>query len=290
MAVAKSFCLWLVVCGGAALAQEKPVDLVWLEPPRPTSMQSDWYPQAIEKLRGTVVDLDAKQLRCVVAGDEAETIVAAHRVLHIEPAGQTELASEAIRLYEAGEYAQSLSKLPAVLQERPPVWRQQWLTMTAASAAWKSGRGEIALELVAQLDKRPLAPLVLSRLPIAWVNSRQPADTINQARERLDDPSAAVQLVAASWLLFGSDRNSAQGALKNLQASQRSEIAALAEILLWRTATPPEVQQMHAKWESKINRLPMVLQDGPMQTLIDKLQAAGIKEKAKHLRWSLELN
>ena len=48
---------------------------------------------------------------------------------------------------------ESLTKLPDVLKERPPVWRQQWITMLASVAAWKSGRSKICLELVSQLDR-----------------------------------------------------------------------------------------------------------------------------------------
>jgi len=264
-------------------------DRVWLEPPRPTSSQSDWYPRAIEILSGKVVDFDAKQLRCVVAGDEEVTVIAASRVLWIEPDEVSELEAEAIQLFADGSFAQSLSKLPGVLQQRPPVWRQQWITMLSANAAWKGGRSKIALELVSQLDRRPLPPMALAWLPLAWRGGVQSAEAVSAAKNRLSDPSVAVQLVAASWLLSSPDRNQATAVLKQLEVQQPAEIAALAEILLWRTATPPQVIQSASDWQSQLDRLPMVLQTGPTMTLIDKLQSAGQTDAADHLQWSLDL-
>ena len=264
-------------------------DRVWLEPQRPTSTQSNWYPRAIEIRSGEVLEFDAKQLRLLLTGDEAETTVAASRVLWIEPGNISELEVEAIRLFVAGEHAQSLATLPSVLKQRPPVWRQQWITMLAACAAWKSGRSKIALELVAQLDRRSLPPIAIAWLPVAWQNGPQPADAVIEAKNRLADLSAAVQLVAASWLLSSPARNQASAVLTKLQTQDRADIARLAEILLWRTATPPQVIESAESWQSKVDALPMVLQIGPMGTLIEKLRSAGQSDAAERLQWSLDL-
>ena len=169
----------------------------------------------------------------------SQTIVAASRVLWIEPETVSALESEMIALFAAEKHAEALARLPAVLQQRPPVWRQQWITMLAAVAAWKSGRSKIALELVSQLDRRPLPPIAIAWLPIAWQNGVQPADAVAIAKARISDPSPAVQLVAASWLLSSPDRSQASTVLQRLQTEPRVEISRLAEILQWRTATPP---------------------------------------------------
>lgn len=285
---------WRALVVLAAMSTAKAVhgqtaDRVWLEPIRPTSMQSDWYPRAIEILSGEVLEFDANQLRLLVTGDEAATAVAASRVLWIEPGNVSELEVEAIKLFVARDYATSLAKLPSLLQQRPPVWRQQWITMLAACAAWKSGRSKIALELVSQLDRRPLPPIALAWLPVAWQNGAQSADAVTEAHSRLADSSAAVQLVAASWLLSSPNRNQASAVLKKLQSQDRADIARLAEILLWRTATPPQVVQTAPSLQSKVDALPMVLQIGPTKTMINKLRSAGEFDAADRLQWSLDL-
>ena len=264
-------------------------DRVWLEPPRPTSSQGTWYPRAIQQLSGRVVQLDATQLRFVRSGDEAETVIAARRVLWIRPDPVTPLQAEAIELFADGKYAESLAKLPGILKQRPPVWRQQWITMLAAQAAWKSRRSKIALELVSQLDRLPLPPVAIAWLPVAWQDGVQSADAVTQAKARLSDPSPAVRLVAASWLLSSPDRRQAAGALKQLSTHDRPEIQQLADVLLWRTATPPQVIESAEQWQAKLDQLPMVLQVGPTKTLVNKLQSAGQTAAANQLQWSLDL-
>ena len=281
------FSMSTLLCGDVDAQDD--VDRIWLEPKRATSTESTWYPRAIEKRSGRIVDLDAKQLRLVVAGDEAETILAASRVLWIEPAGISDLQAETLQLYADEKYFESLSRLPNVLKQRPPVWRQQWITMLAANSAWKSRRSKIALELVGQLDRRPLPLMTLGLLPIQWKNGAPRADADTEANKRLSDSSPAVQLVAASWLLSSPTRSQAISTLQSLKAGPRTEIASLAEVLLWRTATPPQVKQLYREWQKKVDALPMALQTGPMRTLVDKLQSAGLDDEAKHLQWSLEL-
>jgi hypothetical protein len=161
--------------------------------------------------------------------------------------------------------------------------------MLAANAAWKSGRGKIALELVSQLDLRPLPPVAVAWLPVAWRGGVQPPEAVSEAKNRLSDPSPAVQLVAASWLLSSSDRSRAAAVLHRLQTHDRREIAQLAAVLLWRIATPPTVIESVESWRTKIDTLPMVLQVGPTKTLIDKLKSAGQTEPARRLQWSLDL-
>jgi hypothetical protein len=267
----------------AAIGSAARADQVWIEPQRPTSTQSDWYPRAIETRSGTVVQFDSEQLRLQPTDDADQIVIAAARVLWIEPGQVSELEAEAMDLFARGENSSSLRKLPEILAAKPPVWRQQWMTMNAAVAAWKSGRADISLELVSQLDRRPLPPVAIAWLPIAWTNRPLPANG------RLADPSPVVQLVAASWLLSSPQRNQGLAVLKQLETQDRKEIAKFARILSWRAASPPEVIESCRGWEAAIDSLPMVWQTGPLTLLIDKLRAANQLESANRLRWSLEL-
>ncbi|WP_146532817.1 hypothetical protein [Rubripirellula reticaptiva] len=278
-----------LVCVTAIATAQTP-ERIWLQPMPPTRAESDWYPRAITIVEGAVVDFDHQQLRVIAAGDEAETIVSARRVIWIEPGAVSSEQADAIEQYESGNYANALSALPAILKQRPPVWRQQWLTMMAANAAWKTSRADIALELVSQLDRRPLPPLVIAWLPVAWKNGGQSAVVVQAAKARLQDPSLAVQLVAASWLLSSADRSEATSVLQSLATqTDRTDIARQAKCLAWRTATPPQVAASSQRWQQELMKLPMVWQVGPTVTLVDKFQSAGQDESAKRLKWSLEL-
>ena len=281
--------LLLIIAEMLVLAPIDAADRVWLEPAPPTPSQGDWFPRSVEMMSCRMVAFDAQQLRVVREGQDAETVMPAARVLWIEPDVVSDPERNMIKLFKQGEYARSLSGLPEALENRPPVWRQQWLTMVSATSAWKSGSPKIALELVGQLDRRPLPAMVLGWLPIAWINGSQSGAVITAAKQRLQDPSAAVRLVAASWLLSSPDRNQVLTIINQLKQDPRIEIAELAEVLSWRTATPPQVGQLSGTWEKRMNALPMALQTGPARLLVNKLQASGQPEAAKRLQWSLEL-
>ncbi|MCG8649531.1 MAG: hypothetical protein MI861_06850 [Pirellulales bacterium] len=273
----------------AASAQS--ADRVWLEPQRPSESQSRWYPRSVSHLSGKILQLDDRQLRLIVTGDEAESLLAAGRVLWIEYGELSKDESHALRLFAEAKYGDSVRPLLDALSQRPPIWRQQWLSMLAAHAAWRSSRATIALELVSQLDQRPLAPLIIAMLPVSWYNERLSPETIDAAQARLTDPSAAVRLVAASWLIATPRRSQATAVLKQLALDNgRPTLARLAETLLWRLATPPQVLQSAEQWQQKLDALPMVLQVGPTITLAAKLRAAGKSQPAEHLEMSLTLN
>jgi len=265
-------------------------DRVWVAPPKPSSADSTWYPGVIKPLEGEIVQLDAKALRLIVTGDQAETLIAAHQVLWVKAGDLSKAESIAIELFFDAKYDKAVRPLLDALEDRPPVWRQQWLSMLAANAAWKSRRAKIALELVAQLDARPLPPMTIAWLPINWDGSERAVGAVEAAQARLNDPSPATQLVAASWLLSSPVRAQAKQTLNQLAIdNKRPAIARLAEILVWRTATPPEVKENAAAWQAKVDALPIAVQTGPLRTLIEKFDSAGLEQQAKRLRLSLEL-
>lgn len=264
-------------------------DRIWIEPARPTKTESRWYPRSIITRSGKLIDLGGKQTRFLVEGDEAETLLPSDRVIWIEPGQRSEKETAALRLFAAGKHGEAVEPLLDVLTERPPVWRQQWLSMLAGHAAWKSGRAAIALEIVSHLDRRPLPAMVLASLPIEWKNGRVEATNVTAAGARLDDPSPAVRLVAASWLLSSGQRNEASATLQALSKNERSTVARLAETLLWRTASPRQVSEAASSWRTKIEALPIALQTGPIKTLADKLRAADLSDQADLLLWSLDL-
>jgi hypothetical protein len=275
---------------GDAAGQAVPTDRVWLAPSKKTQTQSDWYPQPVTTIVGKVLSLDDQQLSILVAGDEVPSRMAAHRVIWIQPGSRSEKELAGLRLFADGKYGDALRPLIDALSDRPPVWRQQWLSMLAAYAALRSSRGEIAVELVSQLDARPLAPFVVAWLPVAWENRRQPAASIDVARARLNDESPAVRLVAASWLISSPRRKEAAIVLKQLSVdAARPTIAKLAESLLWRIATPPEVMENSHEWQRKLDDLPLVLQTGPMITLAEKFESAGLDRDAAQLRLALKM-
>ena len=151
---------------------------IWIEPKPPGANQSAWYPKAIETIVGDVVRFNARELIVVLEGDDSESSFPANRVIWIGPKQRPASEAEMIARYEAGRYRESLELLPEVLKTRPPIWRQQWITMMAAVAATRCGRATVALELTSQLDRRPLPPIVVAWSPIQWTNRQSEAGAV----------------------------------------------------------------------------------------------------------------
>ena len=262
---------------------------IWLAPSTSETRGSNWYPAAIQKQQGQVVQFDRDAIVITDPKTSRSRRLASSRVLWIEADDQTDREKNIRSFFEEGRDTDVLSGLSDVLNERPPVWRQQWLTMVAAVSAWRTKRGKVALELISQLDQRPLPLMILAWLPIAWTNQITAEPLVADALARLSDPSPIVQLIASSWLLSSVHRNIASEKIKELITSERTEVAQLASALLWRVATPEQVKKSAEDWRDEIDRMPLMLQGGPLVLLKSKLRSSGEVTAAEHLQWSIDV-
>jgi hypothetical protein len=268
----------------AANAQVK----FWIEP-LATSGPS-WYPERIEEHTGIVVSFDDKQFVAKLSGRESDYSVSAQRVVWIEPIDAPRDEQAAIDQFSRGEYDACLRPLLDAVASRPPVWRQQWLSIVASQAAMRSGRYKVALELVNQIDSRPLPPMCIGWMPVVWQSKLNDKTMQEAAIGKLADSTPATRLVAASWLLSSPTRSQAVAVLQSLERDvNREEIASLARALLWQIVPPPEVGTQIDAWREQLDAMPMTLQTGPMLTLFGKLNASGRGDQAKPLQLSLEL-
>lgn len=265
-------------------------DTIWLAPNASTTQGQSWYAKSVEKLRGEVKHFDDKAIIFIDESSGREVRHVSSRVLWIEWDGQSDLEKTLRNAFANGKDQEVLAGLSEVLNQRPPVWRQQWLTMLATVSAWRTYRGRISLELISQLDKRPLPLMVVAWLPISWTNRVETDVVVRDAVDRIDDPSELVRLAASSWLLTSSHRQLSLETLERLMQSKRKEVALLAEMLSWRTKSPIEAKQFVKQWKEVVAGLPLVLQTGPISLLRDKMESSGDELTAKHLEWSLDVS
>ena len=265
-------------------------DTIWLAPNDSTTQVQNWYVKSVEKLRGEVKQFDDKAIIIIEESSSREVRHVSSRVLWIEWDDQSDLDKQLCSAFANGRDQEVLAGLSEVLNQRPPVWRQQWLTMLGTVSAWRTHRGRISLELVSQLDKRPLPLMTVAWLPISWTNRVETDVVVRDAVDRIDDPSDLVRLAASSWLLTSAHRKLAIETLERLMQSERKEVALLAETLSWRIKSPIEAKQSVKQWKEFVANLPLVLQTGPIILLRDKLESAGDESTAKLLEWSLDVS
>jgi hypothetical protein len=294
-------------CGSSATAQSsaeastaeqvRPVDFhhtVRLAPSSTASADNArWHSRPLVTLTGTIVQFDAQQIQLLGNDQAVPTGYAADRVVDVAFTHLPEEQHEAIEQFKRNNFAAALPALIRCISDReagnrPPLWRQQWLSMLAAQAAMRGNRGEIAVELVKQLDARPMPLMVLALLPIDWTGGV--GEPLHEAAvQAAASDSPAVKLVAASWLLQSREyRASAEAALRRLANRQdHPELARLADMLLWRTRPPPEIQAEIATWEAEIQSLPMAIRTGPMICLLEVARQVGLQGVAR--KWELVL-
>ncbi|QDV47377.1 hypothetical protein Enr13x_72860 [Stieleria neptunia] len=282
----------------------EPPHRVRLAPPVETKSQSSgrsspehWYPRPLTTLRGTIETYDAEQLAIVLDGQSVPTRVSSRRVIAVELTEVPPDQAAALESFHQGDFSAALPALVRSISDhdassRPAVWRQQWLSMVAAQAAMRGGQGDIALELVSQLDARPLPMMTLAILPIDWTGAIGGDESMVQmAAGRAASDSLAVKLVVASWLLRSPKYHSAaEAALKRLaEQRDRKTIALLAKQLTFRTQPPPAIEANLRRMENEIEALPMALQTAPIISLLNLVRQAGLTDQAKQWKLTLEL-
>lgn len=263
-------------------AQES-FDQVWLEPAPLQRGETAFTPRKLIRMTGAVKVLDDRLLEFEPSGSSDAVRVDASRVVWAEPDLTDPNAKSAMEAYRSEKYRESIPLFLEAISARPPVWRAQWLSMHLWQAAYESGRYPATLELVKQIDARPLAPMILGGLPVHWLTTRMPDEAVSAARATLASSAAldATNLTAASWLLGQPDREQAVAILLAIsEQNERPALAKLATALLWQRATPPEVLTESSRWKERLKTFPITLVPGPTLLIGQRLEAAGSQDDA----------
>ncbi|MEM9645103.1 MAG: hypothetical protein AAF989_08910 [Planctomycetota bacterium] len=306
---------------------------VWITPvasakvtgERDRRVEHPWLPPAIRSRTGLVTQYDAKRLTLESrvsnlkpsqsgaegtsssvdrsqgsdAGPKEEIVVSAASCVWVWPEKLTSTERAALANFVTRKYTEARRGAVSAVEMRPQPWFQQWLSMLAALAAARSGRGSIALELVRQLDRRPLPPMTLGWLPMVWdaqtwsSSSGQALSrhwlSEQEARDALSDPSPLVRLVASTELLHARNAEASQVLEKLSSERKRPLVAGLAGVMTIQTATPNDVRSNWQAWLKRIEALPLTLQTGPLLMLARKMKDAGLDSESQRIRWSVTL-
>ncbi|WP_068134600.1 serine/threonine-protein kinase [Roseimaritima ulvae] len=246
--------------------------------------QDTWLAQPLLKLSGAIESFDAEQLEITVSGETQPTRIRTERIVWVQPGWEDEDARAGMQAYQAGDWPQAIARMLAALKRRPAVWRQEWLSVKLANAAFEAGRYPAAFELIAQLDRKPLPLPMIGQLPIVWSGRTTDAGLIAAAKVKLNAAEPLARLAAASVLLTTTEATTAQRVLEALATdAERPLVAKLADAQLWRQATPVETARSVQRWQAKTDALPPALIHGPMAAIAERLQAAGEAEQAVEL-------
>lgn len=284
---------WLFVVGlASAAATAAASDRIRYTPEQtrqtgPLNVPSEeWIPQPLVTVIGTIESFNGQWLEILPDGTEEPLRLPSDRLLLVDPGWQDADAVAGVEAYRQADYKEAIPRLLEAVKRRPDAWRQQWLSVRMAVAAFEVNRYPAVLELVAQLDRSELPAVMVGQLPIQWHTPSRNPQLVAAAKSKLTAPEPLVRLIAASMLLGGADSTTAEATLKELsQDGTHPLLARLADALLWRQTPPPETKEEFPRWKQKLERLPIAVRWGPMMVAADRLQAAGEKEQA--LEWWL---
>ena len=256
---------------------------VWYEPrPRPSNA-GDWTAQSIRTAFGRVLEFNDDRVR--LESDEAGNIVSVSmdQLVWMQPRYHWEKAAEGMQLFDKGEYEQAIPLLLGGVTAGPPKYEQYWLTGHLAMAAFEIGNYSATLELVRSLNQSNAPSAIYPLLPVQWHSRPTPPQAVAAAREAIGESLPLVRLVSASWLLSSvGDRLLAERTLDALAGDRRNpSIQRMAEVVRFRRVPVPQIESASRNWIEQVERLPIGMQGGPWLTIADRLEAAGVADRAR---------
>lgn len=253
---------------------------------RPSHRTDAWIPQPLITVIGAIESFDRQSLQILPDDAEEPLRLPSDRLLLVEPGWEDADAIAGLDAYRQAAYKEAIPRLLEAIKRRPTAWRQQWLSVRMAVAAYEANRYPAVLELIAQLDRSRLPAVMVGQLPIEWHHTSPNPQRTAAAKSTLAASEPLVRLTAASMLLGGTDSATAEATLRRLSQEGTQPLKArLADALLWRQTPPPETKNEFPRWKQKIKRLPIAVRWGPMMVVAERLQAAGEQEQA--LEWWL---
>lgn len=274
------FGLWIASFSIAA------ADTLSVAPPpiKQDSPPGPWNARTIETIRGRIVTWDRERCEIEMADGQRQT-VASYRVVVAIPDDVHPDQQIWINAWRDQQDTDMIRTLTAAVKTRPPVWRQQWMTAVTTGACFRTKRDSIAYDLIGQLDARPLPPMVVSAIAIDWTSQRADATGAEMARQQLNHDSPLVRLVAASRLIAGNHRTEAIDAMKSLATMRdRPSIMVIARLFVAASVNPNELSRRAEELRMQVDRLPIALQDGPRQMLIERFERSGLNDAAREMR------
>lgn len=285
--------LCMFITHGVPCTAAERFDDVWIEPASANEKGIRFSPRNVIHRKVRVASFDDKTMTFLdsnqTAADDSESgslQVASARVIWVEPGFDDADTIAAIQTFRGGNFKESIAPLLDAINRRPTVWRAQWLSMHLWQAAYQAQRYPASLELINQIDARPLPAMLVGGLPIHWTSERMPPEAIAAANQVVASEASleATKLVAASWLLGQPGDSQAYAVLEAMaRQNARPSLAQLASVLLWRKAPPPTFRENRQQWQATLRTLPMTMNPGPTLLLADRLQASGDKETSLEL-------
>ncbi len=238
-----------------------------------------WNPLPADRLAGNIEELDER--RIVFVEDEKRREIPSDRVTQVDPVWRTQMAADADKLFAARRYREAKDAIAKAVTNDLPRWQQrvlvaEFVDVFAALGEYRLAGGVYLKSLAAN---QPPA-MLLAHMPMNWTSLEADRLHYEAAVEWLASADESAQLLGASWMLLGSDREAARAKLSKLQSSKNAALASLAVAQSWRLVPPLETPAKLAEWFEFRDRLIEPLQIGPTEFIAERCARTGMIDLA----------
>lgn len=214
------------------------------------------------RLVGEIVELTGAKLVFRHASGREETITG-ERVIDVK--SSSPLLREADAFLQQHEYSQAHKAYRAALVDEKRAWMRRRILVRLVWASRYLDRIDQAGTAFRILYQSDSTTRDFAAIPLAWTTVQPPSTLEQRARQWLADKDSAVaRLMGASWLLSTSSRAAAVQSLQRLMTCKDSRVVFLAEAQLWRTRLATAGGGQVARWQARVDRMPVSIRAGPL--------------------------
>ncbi len=185
---------------------------------------------------------------------------------------------EGLNLVNSGDLPGATKKFQAALATEQRDWARRMVRAELVRLYQASDNHQAATNQFLAIVREDPQTRFFHLCPLPWASG---ANSVNeQAATLIDSRDAVEQLLGASWLLAGTQRERATKVLDRLSRDIDANIKSLATAQLWR----PRIFNANAKlidvWEKAIDQMPAQIQAGPWYLVAQAQARLGQKNAA----------
>lgn len=273
--------MWIIVglASVEAGAQVKATSDSFLHAPATVKSTDIWSSQSADRIVCQIDELDDQAILFVE--EEKQRAIPSDRVTKVIPNWRTPAAAAAHQLFVDRNYRAAKDAISKAVTNDLPRWQQRLLVAEFVDVFAALGEYRLAggVYLKSLAPNKPPA-MLLAQLPMNWTSLEPDRVHYEAAVEWLSSEDPFAQLLGASWLLLGPDRDAARATLTKLQSSKNETIAALATAQTWRIVPPLETKAKVGEWMEFRDRLLEPLQIGPTEFIAERCARTGMIDLA----------
>jgi tetratricopeptide (TPR) repeat protein len=168
-------------------------------------------------------------------------------------------------------------QLEEALKNESRAWAQQIIRAKLVDAYQSIEKHGSAVKHFLQIVQEDPNSRFLHLAPLPWTGSGNSLD--RSALQWIESPDSVTQLIGASWLLGGTERDKGIKMLEELSRDIDPRIKNPAIAQLWRTRVNVNAKQIEV-WQGIVDRMPRELRAGPYFVLAGAQSGAGQSEQA----------